>query len=149
MNGKALAELIQQRWEALRELLDISQLQIDAIQSGQMNDLMRVLSDKQRPLHALVGIAEQMQQAVDDDPEARVWESQATREACRQQQEACEAMHLELLAIEAECEATLNSNRQELQERLAKVDSGWQAASGYAYQSTSPTSGGKLDLSSD
>lgn len=149
MNGDELSELIQQRWTTLRELLEISRRQMGAIGSGQMSELMRVLSDKQRPLNELVEIAEQLRRASDDDPEQRRWPSQAARDRCRERQSECEKMHLELLAIEAECESALTANRQEVQERLAKVDAGWQAASGYAEQSSRSTSGGQLDLSSD
>ncbi|MGI9472230.1 MAG: flagellar export chaperone FlgN [Rubripirellula sp.] len=149
MDGDELSELITRRWSTLRELLECSRKQIDAIESGQMSDLMRLLSDKQRPISELVSIAEQLRLATHDDPEQRNWASPEMRQRCRDQQHECETMHLELLAIEAECEATLSANRQEVQERLAKVDAGWQAASGYAHQSSSPTSGGQLDLSSD
>ena len=72
MNGDELSELIQQRWTTLRELLEISRRQMGAIGSGQMSELMRVLSDKQRPLNELVEIAEQLRRASDDDPDS--WE---------------------------------------------------------------------------
>jgi hypothetical protein len=58
-------------------------------------------------------------------------------------------MNLELLAIEAACESKLSHNRDELRQRLERVDSGWQAVSGYADHSVKSTTGGSLDLSSD
>ncbi len=57
-------------------------------------------------------------------------------------------MHLELLAIEAECESALQQSRATLQQRLDRVDSGHAAANGYARTDRPPTSGATLDLSS-
>ena len=71
------------------------------------------------------------------------------REQCRKQQDDCEKMNLELLAIEAERESKLSQSRDELRQRLERVDSGWQAVSGYADHAARVTSGGSLDLSSD
>lgn len=50
MNGNEVATLIQQRWEILDQLLSISRLQMKAIEQGQMSELMRLLSEKQKPL---------------------------------------------------------------------------------------------------
>ena len=149
MNGKEVAALIEQRWEILNRLLGISRLQIIAIEQGQMTDLMRLLSEKQLPLNQLIELGDQLGAANRDSSEDRHWESDDVRWRCRKQQEECEKMNLELLAIEAECEAKLSRNREELRLRLERVDSGWQAVSGYADHSTQATTGGSLDLSSD
>ena len=149
MNGNELADLIQQRWSILNHLLEISRLQMDAILQGQMSDLMRLLSDKQQPLNQLIEIAEQLGNAHEDVAKERFWTSEDARQRCRVRQEECEKMNLELLAIEAECEAKLSQNREEIRGRLARVDAGWQAVTGYSDNSLKATSGGTLDLSSD
>ncbi len=149
MNGNEVAALIQQRWEILDQLLSISRLQMTAIERGQMSELMRLLSEKQKPLNTLIELGNQIGVASADDSEDRYWESNDIREQCRRQQDDCEKMNLELLAIEAECESKLSQNRDELRERLERVDSGWQAVSGYADHELHATSGGSLDLSSD
>jgi len=149
MNGNEVAALIQQRWEILDQLLSISRLQMTAIEQGQMSELMRLLSEKQKPLNKLIELGDQLGVASADDSEDRHWDSNDIREQCRIQQDDCEKMNLELLAIEAECESKLSQNRNELRERLERVDSGWQAVSGYAEQASHATSGGSLDLSSD
>lgn len=145
MEGKQLAELMNQRWSTLRELLEISDRQMTAIESGQMTELMRLLSEKQTPLNRLAEIAELIRDAADDDPEARLWDSPDSRNRCRQQQEECEQMHLELLAIEAECETALKKSRDTIQQNLEQVDSARQAAN--TYQTAAPTAGSRLDLS--
>ncbi len=149
MNGNEVAALIQQRWEILDQLLSISRLQMTAIERGQMSELMRLLSEKQKPLNKLIELGNQIGVASADDSEDRYWDSNDIREQCRRQQDDCEKMNLELLAIEAECESKLSQNRDELRERLERVDSGWQAVSGYADHELHATGGGSLDLSRD
>ena len=148
MNGRELAELIEKRWSTLTQLLEISSQQMEAIQGCRMGELMRLLSDKQAPLKGLAEIADQLREAVGDDHGSRQWDSPSQRERCRQQQDECERMHLELLAIDAECESALQQSRITLQQRLDRVDAGREAANGYARSNGPPTSGGKLDLSS-
>lgn len=149
MNGNEVAALIQQRWEILNRLLSIGRLQMTAIEQGQMSELMRLLSEKQKPLNQLIELGDQLGVAKADDSKERHWDSDEIREQCRKQQDDCEKLNLELLAIEAECESKLSQNRDELRQRLERVDSGWQAVSGYADHSTRATSGSSLDLSSD
>ncbi len=149
MDGNQLSELISQRWTILRELLEVGNRQMAAIRDGRMSELMRLLSGKQLPLQRLAEIADELRGAAEDDPQARVWESEQARLSCRRQQEECEKMHLELLAIEAECETTLQQSRSSIQQKLDRVDVGRQAATSYGQGQTRHTSGGTLDLSSD
>jgi hypothetical protein len=140
--------MIEDRWSTLRQLLEIGSLQMDAIRGCRMSELMRLLSDKQTPLNHLIELTEQLRLAAGDDPTSRRWDNHSQVERCRQQQDECERMHLELLAIEAECESALQQSRVTLQQRLDRVDSGQAAANGYARSDRSPTSGATLDLSS-
>ncbi len=149
MNGNEVAALIQQRWEILDRLLSISRLQMTAIEQGQMSELMRLLSEKQKPLNQLIELSDQLRVASVENAEERLWVSSDIREECRKQQDDCEKMNLELLAIEAESESKLSQSRDDLHQRLERVDSGWQAVSGYADHASHVTSGGSLDLSSD
>jgi hypothetical protein len=144
MDGRQLSDLMAERWAILRELVDISNRQISAIDASRMSELMRLLSEKQAPLNRLAEIAEEIRSAAEDDPEARAWDSEESRVLCRQQQEECERMHLELLAIEAECETALTKSRASIQQNLDRVNAGGHAASSYH---ATPTSGGQLDLS--
>ena len=148
MDGSELASLIDQRWLTLQELKEISSRQMDAIRGSRMGELMRLLSDKQQPLHRLAALAEKIRGAQSDDPDKRCWQSDAQRARCRQQQAECEQMHLELLAMEAECESALQQSRDSLQQRLERVDGGRAAANGYARSDQVFTTGERLDLSS-
>lgn len=149
MNANELSDLIDKRYATLSLLTEISQRQIAAIDDNRMSDLMRILSEKQQPIVQLSEITKRLAAAAGDDPRARVWESEAARQRCRRRQEECETMHLGLLAIEAECETSLKNSRAAVQEKLARFDSGRQAATRYAQSQSLPPSGGRLDLSSD
>ncbi|MEM1068770.1 MAG: flagellar export chaperone FlgN [Planctomycetota bacterium] len=149
MDGPELSQLVEQRWTLLHELLQLSERQIDAIKGSRMTELMRILSEKQTPLNQLADLAERLRPATGDDPSERYWDSSAQRAKCRSQQEECEKMHLELLAIEAECESNLLASRDEIQKELQRVDSARQTINGYGSQHSRLESGGQLDLSSD
>jgi hypothetical protein len=149
VNGNELLALMEQRWSTLRELLEFGNRQIAAIESQRMSELMRLLSEKQTPLNRLAQVAASIRQAADDDPAARQWDSEETRVRCRRRQEECEQLHLQLLAIEAECETALTESREFIQKKLDRVDAGQQAANSYADSQATPTQGGQLDLSSN
>ncbi len=149
MNGRELSELVDQRYDALAELLEATQLQQAAIEAGQMTELMRLLSRKQPPLNRLTAVAERIREASADDPHSRYWENEAERRRCRQRQDECEKMHVELLALEAACETQLTESRDAIGKQLAQIDAGREAANCYAHTNDIPTSGGQLDLSSD
>lgn len=146
MDANQLSDLIEQRFETLDELLRLSRLQSEAIEAGRMTDLMRVLSQKQQPLSRLTEIAQLLRPAADDDPRLRVWTSESARIACRRQQEQCDQMHMELLAIEADCESRLKDNRETIQRDIEGLQASHQAAMRYAPDRTVATSGGQLDL---
>lgn len=149
MNADELTRLIDARFETLSELMSLGQCQVNAIDENRMSDLMRLLSDKQKPIARLTEIGRALAQAVDDDPNSRTWPSPAARQACKERQEQCDQMHLELLAIEADCESRLQTNRQAVEEKLTRFDSSRLAASRYGDSSARPDRGGTLDLSSD
>lgn len=147
MESSQLTELIDQRWTTLNELLNLGQLQTDAIDAGRMTDLMRILSRKQAPLNRLSELAKLLRAAADDDPTSRIWHSQEARDVCRNRQAQCDEMHLELLAIEAACESTLQQNRNSIQAEIEQLNASHQAAKKYAPEQSIATSGGRLDLS--
>ncbi len=149
MDGRELSQLIDQRWALLKQLLQMSERQIGAIQESRMTELMGILSEKQVPLNQLAELANRLRPAAANDPLTRVWDTTEQRDRCREQQEECERMHLELLAIEAQCETSLVQGRDQLQQELQRVDNARQAVSGYGGQNLNLDTGGQLDLSSD
>src|SRR6056297_45586 len=149
MDAAELSQLMQLRYDTLSELLRISDAQIAAIAENRMSDLMRILSDKQQPIARLSEIGQRLATAAQDDPQHRQWPDEASRLRCREQQNQCDRMHQDLLAIEADCEARLQQSRTETQEKLQRFDSGRNAATRYAQSQPAPARRGQLDLSSD
>ena len=146
MDGSELAELIDQRLALLTQLLQLSERQMDAIKGSRMTELMGVLWEKQVPLNQLAELAKRLRPAVQSDPEARVWGTPEQRVQCRERQGECERMHLELLAIEAQCETLLTQGKVQLQAEMQRVDSARKAISGYGAEQMAVESGGHLDL---
>lgn len=149
MDGNTLTALITERESILARLLELSHQQIEVITAGRMSELMSLLGEKQVPLQRLGDISKSLREASDDDPNARRWESEQARAQCRLTQDRCEKMHIELLAIEAQCETALTESRQMVQQKLTQLDSAHQAATRYASVDAVPASGVRLDLSSD
>ncbi|TWT53001.1 FlgN protein [Rubripirellula amarantea] len=156
MDANTLCQLVDAKFEALSQLTELSEHQVATIDENRMSDLMRILSQKQKLIEQLLRITDQLMPALQDDPLTRVWESEDVRQQCRDRQQQCEQMHLQLLAIEAQCEATLQASRSDMEEQLGRLNSGQQAAAGYsrsqAYgqtNSSGSSSGARLDLSSN
>jgi hypothetical protein len=148
MNGQELSDLIETRWSILQQLLEIGSRQMEAIEGCRMGELMRLLSEKQSSLNRLATIAVEIRRAASDDPEKRSWDDESQRRRCRERQDECERVHLELLAIEAACETALQRSRASLQQRLDRVDAGQSAANRYARSENPSHPGARLDLSS-
>lgn len=149
MDGDQLIELIGKRRDLLSQLLLFGDRQMDAIDHDRMTDLMRILSDKQPLIQQLSQLSGPLGQAAGDDPASRHWSSSQQRQQCRVWQDECDAMHQELLTIEAACEAKLEVSRTEMESKLQRVTSGRDAVNRYAQTQTDRPSGGSLDLSSN
>ncbi len=149
MDGAELSALIDQRQAILAQLLELGSRQVDVIASGRMSELMRILAEKQAPLQRLGDISAALRQTAGDDPQLRQWDSQQHRERCRRAQDDCERMHIELLAIEAQCETALIESRNAIQQELQQIDSAHQAATQYSHAEATQTAGIRLDLSSN
>jgi hypothetical protein len=149
MDGTKLSDLIAQRRTILEQLLEMGSRQIDVIAAGRMSELMSLLAEKQLPLRRLGEISESLRDASGEDPKGRLWESSVAREQCSRDQDKCEQLHIELLAIEAQCEVALGESRESLQQQLGRVDTAQQAATKYASSGAAETMGMRLDLSSD
>ena len=145
-DGAALAALMSERCEILRSLHGIGKRQIEVIDAGHMSELMSLLAQKQRPLHRLGEIAELLKPFASQDHRERQWPSGECQTQCRADQAECERLHVELLAIEAQCESALEASRESIRDELHRIDVARQAATSYSSCETRPTSGAQLDL---
>jgi len=136
---------IDQRHEQLTALLNMTDRQETAIASGHMNELMSVLSEKQRAVEAFVKTTSQLKE--DRDTFA---DRPAISDAHRARNDECSQMHEQLLQREAACQSALEASRDEIAGELARGEGARRAAAGYG-QAARPdrVQGGGLDLSSD
>jgi hypothetical protein len=140
-----LEATIDTRHAQLTRLLELTAEQEVAIAHSHMNELMRVLADKQRLIEQFVALSDRF---------LRDYESFPTRPQVssvhRVKNEECNTMHRELMAREAACQETLTTNRDQIGEELARGEGARRAADGYGKTAgKSRPQGGGLDLSSD
>ncbi len=142
-----LIQLVDERWQTLQTLLELSLRQSEIIQQEKISELLPLLSSKQPLLQRFAELQEQLRPLAAQPAAARQWDSPAQRQACQQQLDESEEMLAEMLRLEQECETQLVAGRDRLSERMQQSDGSQRAAS--AYQSVgrvTPTS--RLDLSS-
>ncbi len=139
-----LEKIIAERREQLAGLLALTSQQEAAVAHAHMNELMRVLEEKQKLTAPLVALSQKLKRTFDSlafPPEVSA--------PYRLQHEECNAMHRELIARENACEKSLAAVRGEISERAVHGDEARRAATGYSRSRTELPRGNQLDLSSD
>lgn len=138
-----LEATIDRRFQLLQLLLELTVQQEAAIAQNHMNELMRVLGQKQRMVEDLVRASEKLK-ADRDQFSTRPKVS----DEHRQRNEACEELHRELMTREEASERLLTHSRDEITDQLQQNDGARRAARGYGQSNQShPSGGGTLDLS--
>lgn len=146
MTPPTLESLIDQRFQTLTELIDATSRQETAIADGHMNELMSVLSHKQRLIEQLTQLTDALRDARQACPSPPVISDEH-----RRRHESCDDLHRDLLQRETISEQTLTTRRESLADELMQTNNTSRAASGYMQTSPESTRGsrGRLDLSSD
>jgi DNA gyrase/topoisomerase IV subunit A len=140
-----LQNLIDLRHQQLTLLLELTSQQETAISDAHMNELMRILGEKQRVIESFVQTSKQLK--ADRETFAQ---SPAISETHRSRNEECNQMHRQLLQREEACQGSLEASRDEVAQELTRGDGAKRAAAGYDQVSQpSRPQGGGLDLSSD
>jgi len=142
-----LAELIGKKHECLTGLRDLGRRQLDLVHSGEMTQLLKVLSAKGH----LIGLLQQIEKGLEpfrhQDPERRSWPSAEDRRRCAQQAAACQQLLAEVMEQEKQSEHVMRSRRDETAEQLSRTQTADQARRAYV-QEDGPRSG-MLDVTSD
>ncbi|KLU05207.1 hypothetical protein RISK_002698 [Rhodopirellula islandica] len=134
---------IDRRFALLELLLELTVQQEAAISEGHMNELMRVLSQKQRAVEQLVQASEQLKNV-----RTERGDSHPVSDEHRQRNTKCDEMHRELMAREQASEQMLSENRDEVASQLQQNEGAKRAAKGYDQTNRGASSGGStLDLS--
>ena len=147
METDQLAELIAKKYEVLEELRELSRRQDGLIQDTDLPRLMSLLSAKQHLLNQLQQLERRLDPFRQQDPDQRIWRSQADRQRCRTMAERCESMLSEIMLIERQSECELLRRRDLAAAQLQGVHTAAHASGEYA--KTSNTQRGHLDLTSE
>ena len=132
-----LAELIGKKHQLLMQLRDLGRLQIQFIDGNDYDQLMRVLSAKQRLLGGLQIVEKELHPYRHQDPEARVWRSPEERARCARVVAESASIFAEVVQQEKDSEAQLASSRDQAAARLEGAHYAAQARGAYGFESPS------------
>lgn len=149
MNATEVIRLIDERFEIVELLAELTELQMDAISAGHMSALMHLLAQKQEPIDRLHEVSKQLHLALSPAEAGPIWQSESQREICRERNRLSETRLAELLGKEAECERLLQAQREDIGHQLLHVSNSYRIATSYSQTGELPKSGSSLDLSSD
>ncbi len=138
-----LSQLISRKRELLVQLRDAGHRQMQLIEGGDMGELLKVLSSKQRVLEYLQGVERQLDPFRGQRPDQRTWRSAADREACSRMSAECESLLAEVIAGEKRGEEKLVTRRDRAAAQLQLAQHAWQARAAYDQPSSRQ---GQLDL---
>ncbi|WP_153559071.1 hypothetical protein [Roseimaritima sediminicola] len=142
-----LVRLVDERWQTLQTLLEMTLQQSELIQQQQVAELLPSLSRKQPLLEQFARLQEQLRPLAQRPADAWHWPDPAQRAACQQKLDESEQMLAEMMRLEQQCETELVASRDQLAQRMQQSDGSQRAASAYRQiQQPVPTS--RLDLSS-
>lgn len=149
MDASKVIRLVDERFDVVELLAELTELQMDAITAGHMSSLMHLLAQKQEPIERLQELSKQLQLALASFESGTLWHSDAQRDSCREKSLSSEQRLAELLNKEAECERLLQAQREDIGQQLLHVNNSHRVASRYSQTDEMPRSGSSLDLSSD
>ncbi len=118
LDTQLLKQLGERKLHLLTQLHELSIGQQVLVSEQRVEELLVLLSRKSETIADLQLIQADLEQFRDQDPDERVWASQADRELCRAQFERCEALIAELLAIENHSMDELTQRRELVAQQL-------------------------------
>src|SRR5688572_8848531 len=131
METDFLAQLIDARHHVLVQLQELARQQAVLVQDGDMTRLMSLLAVKQRLLNTLQDHERKLEPFRVQDPEQRLWRSNADRQRCREVAEHSELMLGEILRVERQCETELIQRRDDAAKLLQGAHSAARATQAY------------------
>lgn len=115
----ALAALVERRHNSLRELLDLAQQQAVLVESHDMDGLLVLLDQKQRPVDRLLETSRMLRRFHEQESGQRVWPDLARHAATQKTWAECDAMYTEIVRLEQASEAVLSLRREHIGQLLA------------------------------
>jgi len=148
LGDQALPEILSSQIGLLDQLIEIGQVQIQAIEHGRMSELLSLLSDKQPLLTDLGDVAHRIRK-LNARQSTALHEDDVCVQMCRQLKADAKNRFELLFELEQRSEALLCTNRDQIAKRLEASSHSMTAISAYQGGATGQTQGGRLDLSSD
>lgn len=126
-----LASLINDKCSCLLQLGDLGGRQQQLIESGDMKQLLALLSTKQRFIALLQSTERDLATFRGEDAESRVWSSPQARARCAQQTARCRELLDEVVRQERTNEALMQQRRHVVADRLHQVHAQARASGAY------------------
>lgn len=126
-----LASLIRKKHQVLVQLRNIGRKQCELADEAHAAPLLQLIGAKQHLINALELIERNLRPYQAEDPESRVWRSDADRAHCAQQSQECNALLAEVMELEKQQEQRMVDRRNEVAEQLKQSGASRDAASAY------------------
>ena len=142
-----LHELVGKKHDLLSQLRDVGCRQRELIEAGDMTQLLKLLSSKQRLLNGLQSIERQLDPFRQQNPAERTWRNSAERDRCARLAADCEGLLADVVAEEKRSESQLVAHRDRVAVQLQSANQTAQARRAYAENPACELR--QLDLSSE
>ena len=147
LDTNTLLQLFARKCELLVQLRQLGIEQYKLIDHTDLNQLLSLLSAKQKLLAALGTIERQLDPYRQEPPEQRRWASEEDRNRCAQLAAACEKLLTEVMQAEKQSESHLILRRDEAATRLQGVHQAIHAREAYVEPAVVQLT--QVDLSSE
>lgn len=127
-----LAALVAAKLKILELLAQLARKQLALAEGGETTDLLKLLAAKQTVLTQLQQIERRLDPFRPQDPESRVWRSQADRQRCQAHATRCDELLAETMRLEKLGEAAVLRRRDQAGSALANATAAADAQAAYA-----------------
>jgi flagellar biosynthesis/type III secretory pathway chaperone len=127
-----LAALVGAKLKILELLAQLARKQLALADQGQTTDLLKLLAAKQTVLAQLQQVERRLDPFRSQDPETRVWRSQADRHRCQVHATRCDELLAETMRLEKQGEAAMLRRRDHAASALAGASAAADAQAAYA-----------------
>ena len=140
-----LAKLVSAKRQVLKIVVQLGVRQVEMIEAGQVEDLLKLLAAKQTVLSQLQALERELAPYRDDDPERRDWTSPAARAACQAEASEANALIARSLELEKRAETLMVSRRDAAEQTLSAFQAASDARVAYGLNLGAPLAGLQMD----
>jgi hypothetical protein len=140
-----LARLVSAKRQVLKIVVRLSERQVEMIEAGKTDDLLKLLAAKQTVLAQLQSLEKDLAPYRDDDPESRDWCSPAARAACQAEANEANALIARSLDLERRAETLMIARRDVAERALAEFQAASDARAAYSPNVAAPLAGLEME----